>query len=144
MGEDADVTAWTAAEATYRKSIIAALTHVYQKEGYIRSGLYDWTPGWIQGRVGGARTIYCNQDWENNLLVYPTELLAPDDPMVATSLAEIRRRKYREGVMAYRNGMHIHQYATINQAQQYRAIGDQQQYDGQRIRRPDRRVRERA
>ena len=27
--------------------------------------------------------------------------------------------------MTYRNGMHIHQYVTLNQAQQDRAIGDQ-------------------
>ena len=27
--------------------------------------------------------------------------------------------------MTYRNGMHIHQYVTINQAHQYMAIGDQ-------------------
>ena len=44
---------------------------------------------------------------------------------MARTLATIRARKYREGVMTYRNGMHIHQYVTLNQAQQYRAIGDQ-------------------
>jgi|GEM_PF-376756 len=118
-----DVKAWTRAEATYHRAIVKAIDHIYHKEGYIRSGLYDWTAGWVQGRRGRVNA-YPNQDWENNLLVYPTELLAPDDPRVAKTLATIRRRKYREGVMSYRNGMHVHQYVTLNQAQQYRAIGD--------------------
>ncbi|NQV33162.1 MAG: hypothetical protein HQ515_10735, partial [Phycisphaeraceae bacterium] len=101
-----------------------ALDHIYHKEGYIRSGLYDWQAGWVQGKKGWAND-YPNQDWENNLLVYPTELLEPDDPRLIKTLSEIRRRKYREGVMSYRNGMHVHQYVTLNQAQQYLAIGDQ-------------------
>jgi len=124
MGETEDAEAWTKAEATYREAIIKAIDHTYQKEGYIRSGLYDWQAGWVQGRKG-RNNHYPNQDWENNLLVYPTELLAVDDARVAKTLSEIRRRKYREGVMSYRNGMHVHQYVTLNQAQQYRAIGDQ-------------------
>jgi hypothetical protein len=118
-----DAKAWTAAEATYRNAIIKAINHTYEKEGYIRSGLYDWKAGWVQGRKGRAND-YPNQDWENNLLVYPTELLEFDDPRLIKTLATIRRRKYREGVMSYRNGMHVHQYITLNQAQQYRAIGD--------------------
>ena len=113
LGKTEDVKAWTKAQDTYTASILKAIDWIYKKEGYIRSGLYDWTAGRLQ-----------NQDWENNLLVYPTELLAGDDPRVAKTLAEIRRRRYREGVMTYRNGMHVHQYITLNQANQYRAIGD--------------------
>ena len=124
LGETRDADAWTQAEATYRDAIIKAVDHVFQKEGYVRSGLYDWRAGYVQGRKGWINE-YPNQDWENNLLVYPTELLSPDDPRVATTLATIRARKYREGCMTYRNGMHIHQYITLNQANQYRAIGDQ-------------------
>lgn len=124
LGETDDASAWAGAEATYRRAIGNAIDYVYHKEGYIRSGLYDWTAGWVQGRQGWANE-YPNQDWENNLLVYPTELLSPDDPRLIRTLSEIRRRKYREGVMSYRNGMHVHQYVTLNQAQQYRAIGDQ-------------------
>jgi len=125
LGENEDADAWARAETTYRQAIIEAIDHIYHKEGYIRSGLYDWTAGWVQGRTGGAVNMYPNQDWENNLLVYPTELLDPDDPRLVKTLAIIRARKYREGVMSYRNGMHVHQYVTLNQAQQYRAIGDQ-------------------
>ena len=123
LGELQDADAWTAAEATYRQAIIKAVDFIDRKEGYIRSGLYDWKPGLVQGT--GPVNDFPNQDWENNLLVYPTELLSPDDPRVARTLATIRARRYREGVMTYRNGMHIHQYVTLNQAQQYRAMGDQ-------------------
>jgi len=116
LGENADAQTWAEAEASYRQAILKAIDYTARREGYIRSGLYDWTAGLVQGQ--GPPNEFPNQDWENNLLVYPTELLSPDDPRVAKTLATIRARKYREGVMTYRNGMHIHQ------AQQYRAIGD--------------------
>jgi len=124
LGETEDADAWAEAEATYCRAIVKAIDHTYREEGYIRSGLYDWKAGWVQGRRGRVNE-YPNQDWENNLLVYPTELLGPDDQRVAETLATIRARKYREGCMSYRNGMHVHQYVTLNQANQYRAIGDQ-------------------
>jgi hypothetical protein len=66
------------------------------------------------------------QDWENNLVVYPVELLKADDNRVEATLDTIRKKKYREGIMTYRNGMHLHQYATVNQAHQYLAINDQE------------------
>jgi len=125
MGETKDAEAWSEAEKTYRQAILRAIDDVYKKEGYVRSGLYDWKPGLVQDNPAHGVNEFPNQDWENNLLVYPTELLQPNDPRVAKTLATIRARKYREGVMTYRNGMHVHQYATINQANQYRAIGDQ-------------------
>jgi len=124
LGEADDVKTWSRANDSYTASIVKAIDWIYKKEGYIRSGLYDWKAGFVQGRKGWMNQ-YPNQDWENNLLVYPTELLAPGDPRVVRTLAEIRRRKYREGCMSYRNGMHVHQYVTLNQANQYRAIGDQ-------------------
>ncbi|MCP4639344.1 MAG: hypothetical protein GY851_02870 [bacterium] len=124
LGRADDVKAWTQAEETYAAAVERAIDWTYEKEGYIRSGLYDWKAGTVQNN-GKTPNEYPNQDWENNLLVYPTELLAPDDERVSTTLATIRARKYREGVMTYRNGMHIHQYVTLNQANQYRAIGDQ-------------------
>jgi hypothetical protein len=122
LGETQDAQAWTRAQNTYRESILKAIDWVYEKEGYIRSGLYDWQAGKVQGH--GPANDFPNQDWENNLLVYPTELLQPYDPRLIDTLATIRARKYREGCMSYRNGMHVHQYVTLNQANQYRAIGD--------------------
>jgi len=123
LGNEGDADAWSKAEQSYAAAIVKALDRIYEKEGYVRSGLYDWTPGLVQGR--GPVNEFPNQDWENNLLVYPTELFGPHDPRVRTTLATIRARKYREGCMTYRNGMHVHQYVTLNQANQYRAIGDQ-------------------
>jgi hypothetical protein len=122
LGRTEDARTWKEAHDSYRDAILEAFDRVYTKEGYIASGLYDWTAGKVQGR--GPVNEYPNQDWENNLLVYPTELLSPDDPRVIDTLATIRARKYREGCMSYRNGMHVHQYVTLNQANQYRAIGD--------------------
>jgi len=124
LGETEDAKAWSQANASYTDAIVKAIDWIYKKEGYIRSGLYDWKAGYVQGRVGNPNR-FPNQDWENNLLVYPTELLDRDDPRVVRTLATIRARKYREGCMSYRNGMHVHQYVTLNQANQYRAIGDQ-------------------
>jgi len=123
LGKTEDLKAWSRAQDGYRDAIVKAIDWIYRKEGYVRSGLYDWTAGRVQGR--GRPNEFPNQDWENNLLVYPTELLSPDDPRVIETLATIRARKYREGCMSYRNGMHVHQYVTLNQANQYRAIGDQ-------------------
>jgi hypothetical protein len=125
LGHADDAAAWIQAEKSYRKSILTAFASTFKKEGTITSGLYDWKPGFVQGKPENGANEYYNQDWENNLLVYPTELLAPTDEMLATTLATIRARKYREGVMTYRNGMHIHQYATVNMVNQYRAMGDQ-------------------
>ncbi len=124
IGEEKDASEWREAQKSYKKAIIRAIDDIVEKEGYVASGLYDWEAGWVQGRVGSVNS-HPNQDWENNLLVYPSELLAPDDERVAKTLATIRKRKYAEGVMTYRNGMHIHQYVTLNQANQYLAIGDQ-------------------
>ena len=125
MGEKEDAAAWSEVQKSYKKAIIKAIDNIIEKEGYIASGLYDWSAGWVQGLEGFVND-HPNQDWENNLLVFPSELLKPDDPRVANTLATIRKRKYREGVMTYRNGMHIHQYVTLNQAQQYLASGDQE------------------
>ena len=125
IGEEADAAAWLEAHKTYKQAILAALDDVIEKEGYIASGLYDWTAGWVQGREGWTND-HPNQDWENNLLLFPSEIMRPGDSRVTNTLATIRKRKYREGVMTYRNGMHIHQYVTLNQANQYLAAGDQQ------------------
>ncbi len=125
LGHEHEADEWAKAERTYTVAILKAVDDVYQREGYIRSGLYDWKAGWVQGRKGNVNK-HPNQDWENNLLLYPTELMSPNDPRVTKTLATIRARRYREGVMTYRDGMHIHQYVTVNQAHQYLVQGDQQ------------------
>ena len=124
MGEDQDADAWVEALTSYRQAVLKAVDAAIERDGYITSGLYDWKAGWVQGRKGRVND-HPNQDWENNLLLFPSELMDPGNPRVVKTLATIRARKYREGCMTYRNGMHIHQYVTLNQANQYLAMGDQ-------------------
>lgn len=52
------------------------------------------------------------------LLAWPCEALAPSDRRVAGTVDRLRRTKYREGIMTYRNGQHLHHYITVNSAVQ--------------------------
>ncbi len=125
IGETDIAAAWGVAEKSYAAAIKAACEDSFKREGWVRSGFYDWTAGYVQGRVGRTNS-YPNQDWENMLMAYPTELYGGSDKILTDTLDMIRRRKYREGVMTYRNGMHIHQYVTINMAHQFLAGGQQE------------------
>jgi hypothetical protein len=104
--------------------VLEAIETSAKKEGgYVPTGLYDFITGPAARK--GFREHQTDQDWENNLLIYPTEVLESSDYRIRATLDTIRSRKYREGIMTYRNGMHLHQYATVNQAHQYIAINDQ-------------------
>lgn len=122
IGEKEDASRWRRVEKTYVKAINAACDDAIKRAGYITSGLYDWKAGRVQGH--GPPNTRPNQDWENMLLAYPSEFISPEDPRLSLTLASIRGRKYREGCMSYRNGMHIHQYITLNMAHQYLVMGD--------------------
>ncbi len=126
LDETGDLERWTAAEATYREAILKAIAATHEKEGYIHPALYEWEAGLVQGNPALGPNEYPAQDWENNLLIYPVELLEADDYRIEATLDTIRRKRYREGIMTYRNGMHLHQYVTVNQAHQYMAINDQE------------------
>ncbi len=124
LGEKDDLREWTAFHVSYKGAVLKAIDASTKKEGgYVPTGLYDFITGPAARK--GFHQHQTNQDWENNLLVYPTEVLEPSDYRIQATLDTIRRRKYREGIMTYRNGMHLHQYATVNQAHQYLAINDQ-------------------
>ena len=125
LGKEADVKAWTKGHDSYEKAVLRAIDWTVKHKGYVAPGLYEYLVG-PAARKGFAR-YRTDQDWENDLLVWPTEVLSPDDPRVLLTLETIRRRKYREGCMTYRCGMHIHQYITLNQAEQYMAIGREKQ-----------------
>ncbi|MBN2652073.1 MAG: hypothetical protein JXR63_06795, partial [Spirochaetales bacterium] len=127
LGYEEDANYWIKTHSSYKQAILKAIDNAYERSGYVTSGLYDWKAGYIQGRTSLGKNDFPNQDWENNLLLYPTELLKADDPRLVDTVETIRKRKYSEGVMTYRNGMHIHQYATLNQAQQYLGMGNQYQ-----------------
>jgi hypothetical protein len=126
LGEQEDVASWTEFHQTYSLALQKAIdTSAAKDGGYVPTGLYDFITGPAARK--GFQEHQTNQDWENNLLVYPTEVLPPDDDRVRATVETIRKRKYREGIMTYRNGMHLHQYATVNQAHQYLAMNDQRQ-----------------
>ena len=124
LGENDDASRWREMELSYREAIFNALEDARRRYGYVTSGLFDWKPGFIQNNPELGENKEPNQDWENNLLIYPTELYPPDSETVKVTVDTIRRRKYREGCMTYRNNRHIHQYITINQAHQYLLMGE--------------------
>ena len=127
MGKTEDAEIWSKAHDSYKKAVLKAIRTAFEESGYVTSGVYGSDAGWIQGKEEMGINEFPNQDWENNLLLYPSEILDSHDPMVKITLDTIRTRKYREGCMTYRNGMHIHQYITINQAHQYMIIGNTKQ-----------------
>jgi hypothetical protein len=124
LGEEQDYNYWSEMEQSYKKSILAAFETTRKRSGYLTSGLLDWESGFIQNNPEMGRNIESNQDWENNLLLFPTELYDADADMVKVTLETIRKNKYREGCMTYRNNQHVHQYITINQAYQYMLMGE--------------------
>ena len=98
-------------------------------DGYVPTGLYDFIADERAREVYGDTTFFktrlygFDQDWENEMLLWPTELVQPGDPLVAGTLKRLRETKYREGIMTYRNGMHLHQYITTRAINQYIANG---------------------
>ncbi|MDR3690404.1 MAG: hypothetical protein P4L46_13570 [Fimbriimonas sp.] len=125
LGELEDAADWTAFEEQYSKSIVRALHASALPDGSVPPGLYDYKTG--NAARAGFKEYQTNQDWENMLLVAPTEVLSPDDPLLAETLDRLHRDKFREGVMTYRNGQHLHQYITTNVLEQEMAIGRQEQ-----------------
>ncbi|MDO5979004.1 hypothetical protein [Flavivirga spongiicola] len=121
LNKQEDVANWAALHETYLTAIKKAVKTSTKEGHYLPPGLYDYMIG--EDARAGFKEYRTNQDWENMLLLYPTELLETKDPIVMGTLETIRKSKYREGVMTYRNGMHLHQYITYNQAQQYMAAG---------------------
>lgn len=115
---------WEQLEKTYTQSIIKGIEASVKEDGYVPTGLYDFLTGKKARR--GFNEYQCNSDWENMLLAYPTELLAPNHDYVKGSLKHIRKG-YAEGIMTYRHGQHLHQYITANLIEQYMVQGEQRQ-----------------
>ncbi|MDP4130280.1 MAG: hypothetical protein Q8939_08970 [Bacteroidota bacterium] len=122
-GESDDVRDWTEFQEFYKLSLLKAIKITFSEKGYVAPGLYDYLTG------GAAREGFedwqTNQEWENMLLVYPSELLSADNPIVDSTLDHIRNDRYREGIMTYR--IFLHQYITINMMDQELARGDSRQ-----------------
>ncbi|MBK1792149.1 discoidin domain-containing protein [Persicirhabdus sediminis] len=133
IGEDQLADEWMKIDDSYTKAIVDAVTDSFEKEGYVRSHVYpdlEITDDFIlkdkRHIDAPKRKEFLNQDWENVYMGYPSELLATDNPIFLKTLDVIRGRKYREGVSTYRNGMHIHQYNTVNMAHQFLVTGQQE------------------
>lgn len=124
LGKTEESQQWRELEKSYYHAILKGIDASVREDGYVPTGLYKYETG--ETARSGFKEYQTDQDWENMLLVYPTETLEPADRRVEGTLNHIRTNKYREGIMTYRNGMHLHQYATTNLANQYLAINQQE------------------
>ncbi len=112
---------WTRVEHQYRANILKGIEVSAHPDGYVPPGLHPYLTG-PKAREGFSEyQTHC--DWENMLLAYPNEVLAPTDPRVRGTVNHVRKG-YAEGVMTYRHGQHLHQYITANQIEQYMVMGD--------------------
>ena len=122
LGETADAADWTKLHESYQAAVLKAIDASAKDDGYVPTGLYDFITGPAARR--GMGEYQTDQDWENVLLAWPTEVLAPGDPRVAGTCRRLRRTKFREGIMTYRNGQHLHQYLTVKTVMQDLVRGD--------------------
>lgn len=116
IGEDATAAGWLAFHDTYEQLVLKAVRESAAPDGYVPTGLYGFITG--QAARAGFDEFRTDQDWENEMLLWPTELVQPGDPLVAGTLKRLHDTKYREGIMTYRNGQHLHQYMTSRAANQ--------------------------
>jgi hypothetical protein len=125
LGESETAEQWLKFENEYSKAVIQALQSSALKDGSVPPGLYAYRTG--EAARSGFKEYQTNQDWENMLLAAPTEVLFPYDPLITATLKRLHKTKFREGVMTYRNGQHLHQYITANVMEQEMARGDEEQ-----------------
>lgn len=125
LGENDQAQAWLRLHDDFEATLLQAVRSSAAPDGYIPTGLH----GFITGNAAraGFGEYATDQDWENPAILWPTELVGPGDPLVAGTLKRLRDTKYREGIMTYRNGMHLHQYITSRNANQFAANGDPKQ-----------------
>lgn len=100
---------WLKVYDEYEAHFLKELEKVTGPDGYIPPGL---------DAEGG-------QDWGNLIGVYPTEVLAPDDPRVGATLARMHAEKIEEGLMTYMG--RLHHYLTVKEAQNHIARGEQEE-----------------
>lgn len=122
-GKQDDANDWGNFQNFYKSALLKAIKTTFEEKGYVSPGLYNYKIG--EDAREGFKDWQTNQEWENMLLSYPSELFAPDNPIVDTTLIHIRRDRYREGIMTYR--IFLHQYITVNMMDQELAKGDTKQ-----------------
>lgn len=125
LGEKNLADDWTNLHDSFEKALVKAVRESAAPDGFIPTGLYDFITG-PAARAGFAE-YRTDQDWENNMVLWPTELVPPGDPLAVSTVARQRATKFREGIMTYRNGQHLHQYITTRGVNQLAANGDARQ-----------------
>jgi hypothetical protein len=116
LGDKEDSEKWLKLHNSYEQAILKAIKASAKKDNYVPTGLYKFITG-PKARRGFAE-YRTDQDWDNSLLAWPTEVVPPDSPYIIGTVDRLRKTKYREGIMTYRNCMHLHQYNTVNTANQ--------------------------
>jgi hypothetical protein len=116
IGESGDAKSWLALHDSYQASLFKALDASAAPDGYIPTGLYKFITG--EAARTGFGEWQTDQDFENMLLAWPSEALAPSDWRVAGTVDRLHSTRYREGIMTYRNCMHLHHYITVNSTMQ--------------------------
>jgi hypothetical protein len=124
IGENETADEWREIEKGYSSNILKGIEVSAKEDGYVPTGLYPYLTG--DAARKGFSEYSTDNDWENMLLSYPAEILAPSDPRVKGTLNHVRKG-YSEGIMTYRKGMHLHQYITANLVEQYMVMGDTRQ-----------------
>jgi hypothetical protein len=125
LGESETAAAWLKVHDSFEKSLLKAVRESAAPDGYVPTGLCGFLTG--EAARGGFAEYRTDQDWENVAILWPTELVSPGDPLISGTLKRLRATKYREGIMTYRNGQHLHQYVTTRGSNQATANGDSKQ-----------------
>jgi hypothetical protein len=125
LGEKGTADNWLELHDSFEKALLKAVRESAAPDGYVPTGLYGFKTGSAAGTFGDE--YRSDQDWENVAILWPTELVPPGDPLVAGTVKRLHATKYREGIMTYRNGQHLHQYVTTRGSNQSTANGDAKQ-----------------
>lgn len=116
---------WLKLLTSFESALLKAVRDSAGPDGYIPTGLYEFKTGMETGE--NYQEFQTDQDWENVSVLWPTELVPPGDPLIRGTTDRIRATKFREGIMTYRNGEHLHHYTTVRNAMQLLANGDQRE-----------------
>jgi len=117
---------WLRFHETYERAVHEAIDASTRPDGYVPTGFYEFITG--PAARAGFDEYRTDQDYDNMLMAWPTEAFAADDPRVMATFRNIRDLRYREGIITYRNGQHLHAYATIKNAMQALAAGADREF----------------
>jgi len=125
IGENQDANAWEQFHASYEKAVKKAVDASARPDGRRPTGFYDFITG--EAARSGFAEYQTDQDYDNMLTAWPTEAVDAD-PRIMATFRNIRDLRYREGILTYRNGQHLHQYATVKNAMQALAAGADREF----------------